>query len=115
MTAMRPRDAASPGPAAVWLAAGLAAIGFIWCGMLPRLLRYGPVARHIDLMEQLDVNPAAMYYTELDRLPLRPEWVAQRLTLWPALSAWTGLTSIQQHFDAAQPTRSAADALCPHK
>ena len=85
MTAMRPRTTTSAGPAVAWLVAGLAAIGFVWCGLLPRLLRYGPVERHVDLMEQLDVNPAAMYYTELDRLPLRPEWITRRLTLWPTL------------------------------
>ena len=83
MTAMSPRTTTGAGPAVAWLVAGLAATGFVWCGLLPRLLRYGPVERHVDLMEQLDVNPAAMYYTELDRLPLRSEWISQRLTLWP--------------------------------
>ena len=45
-------------------------IGFaaVWCGMLPMLRR---------------VNPAAMYYTELDRLPVRPAWLEQRIVLWP--------------------------------
>jgi hypothetical protein len=47
------------------------------------LLRCEPVAQHVDFMEQLEVNPAAMYYTELDRLPLRPAWIGHRLTLWP--------------------------------
>lgn len=84
MTAMSPRMPNGSGPAAAWLALGLAFIGCVWCGLLPRLLRCGPVTRHVDLMEQLDVNPAAMYYTELDRLPLRPEWIGHRLTLWPA-------------------------------
>jgi hypothetical protein len=83
MTAMHPRNTTSAGPATAWLVAGLAAIGFVWCGLLPRLLRCGPVERHVDLMERRDVNPAAMYYTELDRLPLRPAWIGQRLSLWP--------------------------------
>ena len=83
MTATSPRTATVTGPAAAWLAAGIAAIGCVWCGLLPRLLRCSAVARHVELMEQLDVNPAAMYYTELDRLPLRPEWIGDRLTLWP--------------------------------
>ena len=83
MTAMSPRTTTDAGPAAAWLVVGMATIGCVWCGLLPRLLRYGPVAQHVDLMEQLDVNPAAMYYTELDRLPLRPDWITRRLTLWP--------------------------------
>ena len=83
MTAMSPRTTTDAGPAAAWLVVGMATIGCVWCGLLPRLLRYGPVAQHVDLMEQLDVNPAAMYYPELDRLPLRPEWITRRLTLWP--------------------------------
>ena len=69
-----------------WLVAGMTAIAFIWCVLFPRLLRCGPVASHVGLMEQRQVNPAAMYYTELDRLPLRPAWVADRVTLWPAPS-----------------------------
>ena len=83
MTAMSPRTTTDAGPAAAWLVVGIATIGCVWCGLLPRLLRCGPVAQHVDLMEQLDVNPAAMYYTELDRLPLRPDWITRRLTLWP--------------------------------
>jgi hypothetical protein len=34
-------------------------------------------------MEEGDVNPAAMVYTELERLPLRPSWVEDQLVLWP--------------------------------
>ncbi len=34
-------------------------------------------------MEVREVNPAAMFYTELERLPVRPRWVEQRLILWP--------------------------------
>ena len=83
MTAMSPRTTTDAGSAAAWLVVGMATIGCVWCGLLPRLLRYGPAERHVDLMEQLDVNPAAMYYTELDRLPLRPDWITRRLTLWP--------------------------------
>jgi aspartate-semialdehyde dehydrogenase len=30
-----------------------------------------------------EVNPAAMVYTELDRLPVRPKWVEDRVILWP--------------------------------
>jgi len=34
-------------------------------------------------MEAREVNPTAMVYTELDRLPVRPRWVEGRLILWP--------------------------------
>lgn len=62
---------------------GITALVAIWGGLLPALLRCRAVARHVARMEERGVNPAAMYYTELDRLPLRPEWVDRRLTLWP--------------------------------
>lgn len=65
------------------LAIGIAAVVAIWGGLLPALLRSGPVARHVARMEERGVNPAAMYYTELDRLPLRPGWIDRQLTLWP--------------------------------
>jgi hypothetical protein len=69
--------------AAVRLAFGVAVTAVVWCGLLPRLLTFGPVARHVRLMESRGVDPAAMYYTELERLPLRPAWVEDRLVLWP--------------------------------
>jgi hypothetical protein len=34
-------------------------------------------------MESHDVNPAAMVYTELEHLPLRPAWIERYLVLWP--------------------------------
>jgi len=55
----------------------------VWCGLLPRLLEWPPVARHVALMEERRVDPSAMYYTELERLPLRPAWVDDVLVLWP--------------------------------
>lgn len=55
----------------------------IWCGLLPRLLDFGPVRRHVGLMEERGVDPSAMYYTELDRLPLRPAWIEHVIVLWP--------------------------------
>jgi hypothetical protein len=33
-------------------------------------------------MEEGGVNPAAMVYSELDRLPRRPRWAAEELALW---------------------------------
>ncbi len=70
---------------APWWRLGAAAIAgtAIWCGLLPRLLRTAAVAGHVARMEERNVNPAAMYYTELDRLPLRREWMERRLVLWP--------------------------------
>ena len=56
----------------------------IWLGALPRLLRWEPIAAHVATMESRGVNPAAMYYTELERLPLRPAWVDDVLVLWPS-------------------------------
>jgi hypothetical protein len=70
---------------APWWRLGAVAIAgtVIWCGLLPQVLRCAGVARHIARMEERNVNPAAMYYTELDRLPLRREWMERRLVLWP--------------------------------
>ena len=65
------------------LVLGSAAVAAIWGGLLPALLRCPAIARHVARMEERGVNPAAMYYTELDRLPLRPAWVDRHLTLWP--------------------------------
>ena len=69
--------------AAVRLALGVVVTTAVWCGLLPRLLEWPPIARHVALMEERRVDPAAMYYTELDRLPLRPAWVEKSLILWP--------------------------------
>jgi hypothetical protein len=65
------------------LAVGVAAVAAIWGGLLPALLRSPAVARHVTRMEERGVNPAAMYYTELERLPARPAWLTRHLTLWP--------------------------------
>jgi hypothetical protein len=69
--------------AAVRLVSGAAVTAAIWCGLLPQLLRLEPIARHVALMEERQVDPSAMYYTELDRLPLRPAWIERVLVLWP--------------------------------
>ena len=67
----------------VRLVAGGVLVSAIWCGLFPRLLEWPAVARHVSLMEERRVDPSAMYYTELDRLPLRPAWVDDVLVLWP--------------------------------
>jgi len=65
------------------LALSAAVTAVVWCGLLPRLLAWPPVASHVTLMEERRVDPAAMYYTELERLPLRPAWIEQEIVLWP--------------------------------
>lgn len=65
------------------LAAAFILVTLLWGGVFPRLMRWGPLARHIELMDRREVNVAAMYYTELERLPLRPLWFEQRVLLWP--------------------------------
>ena len=74
----------SPRPAAARLLAGSVLVALVWCGLLPRLLTLGPVHRHVALMEERGVDPSAMYYTELERLPLRPAWVDDVLILGPS-------------------------------
>lgn len=69
--------------ASLRFAAVLAVVGIVWCGLLPAVQRFAVVERHIAAMEARDVNPSAMVYTELHRLPLRPRWLEDRLILWP--------------------------------
>jgi hypothetical protein len=69
--------------ALVRLVAGVMLVAAVWCGLFPRLLEWPPVARHVALMEERRVDPSAMYYTELERLPLRPAWVDDVIVLWP--------------------------------
>ncbi|MFM7136691.1 MAG: hypothetical protein ACKO1M_06430 [Planctomycetota bacterium] len=73
----------SPSRPLVRLATGGVVVALVWCGLFPRLLEWPPVARHVALMEERRVDPSAMYYTELERLPLRPAWVDDVLILWP--------------------------------
>jgi 4-amino-4-deoxy-L-arabinose transferase-like glycosyltransferase len=68
---------------AMRLVMAIVGVAVVWLVVLPWLLACGPVARHVTRMEDRGVNPAAMYYTELERLPLRPEWLERRITLWP--------------------------------
>lgn len=78
--------------AAVRVAAGAAVTVAVWCGLLPQVLALRPVARHVGLMEDRGVDPAAMYYTELERLPLCPAWVEDHVVLWPWQREITGAT-----------------------
>jgi len=65
------------------LAVAIVGLAIVWLVVLPWMLGCGPVARHVARMEERGVNPAAMYYTELERLPLRPNWIERRIVLWP--------------------------------
>jgi hypothetical protein len=69
--------------AAIRLVAGGLVVAAVWCGLLPRLLEFGPVARHVRLMEARGVVPPAGVDTEHQRQPLRPAWIDDVLTLWP--------------------------------
>ena len=85
-------DGAAPGSCAVrstpstgglrllLVASGLAVV---WLVVLPWVAGRPVVARHLRAMEEGEVNAAAMVYTDLERLPLRPEWVERHLVLWP--------------------------------
>ena len=64
------------------LACATVAIAVVWLVVLPWVAGRPAVARHLRAMDEGEVNPAAMVYTELDRLPLRPEWVERHLVLW---------------------------------
>ena len=55
----------------------------IWLVVLPAIGRSPAIEGHVRLMESRDVNPAAMVYTELEHLPLRPAWIDRHLVLWP--------------------------------
>jgi len=66
-----------------WFSAGVMATATIWCGILPRLLEIEPIQAHVALMEERGVDPSAMFYTELERLPLRPAWIDDVIILWP--------------------------------
>jgi hypothetical protein len=69
--------------AVIRLSAGAVITALVWCGLLPQILRLAPVQAHVSLMEARGVDPSAMYYTELERLPLRPAWVDDMIVLWP--------------------------------
>ncbi len=78
-----PTRAASPRAGLPGLVAAAAALTLVWLVLLPWVAGRPAVARHLRAMEEGEVNPAAMVYTDLERLPLRPEWVERHLVLWP--------------------------------
>jgi hypothetical protein len=70
------------GPLRLIACTGIVAVA--WLVVLPWFGRQSPIERHIRVMEEGGVNPAAMVYTELERLPLRPGWIEDHLVLWPS-------------------------------
>ena len=64
------------------LAVATAILLVVWLVILPWVGRRPAIDRHVRAMEEGGVNPAAMFYTELERLPLRPPWIEQQLVLW---------------------------------
>jgi|694.fasta_scaffold03597_14 hypothetical protein len=77
--------------------AGAALIVAVWGWLLPAALRCGPLARHVARLEAGSVNPAAMFYTELERIPVRPQWLDDRIVRWPQTA--------RQPRDTAAPER----------
>ena len=69
------------GPLRLAACAGIVAVA--WLVVLPWVGRQPPFERHVRVMEEAEVNPAAMVYTELERLPLRPAWIERHVVLWP--------------------------------
>lgn len=69
------------GPLRLAVCTGIVAV--TWLIVLPRAGRLPSIARHVHAMEDGQVNPSAMVYTELERLPLRPDWAQGQLVLWP--------------------------------
>jgi len=65
------------------LACAAVIVAAIWIVILPRMQAIPSVSEHMQRMTDRDVNAGAMYYTELEHLPLRPDWVAERIALWP--------------------------------
>jgi len=71
------------------LAACVGIVALAWLVVLPWVGHLPTIERHIRMMEDGDVNPAAMVYTELERLPLRPDWAERQLVLWPSFRFFT--------------------------
>jgi hypothetical protein len=69
----------------VRLAACVGIVAVTWLVVLPWVGRHPSIERHVRAMEAAEVNPSAMVYTELERLPLRPGWTENQLVLWPSI------------------------------
>lgn len=48
----------------------LATVAVVWLGVLPRLCDQPDIAQHIRTQQQLNIDPSALFYTELDVMPL---------------------------------------------
>jgi hypothetical protein len=58
-------------------------VAFVWLVVFPNLRWVDAIAKHMDHMEKREVNAGAMYYTELEHLPLRAKWIEDEIQLWP--------------------------------
>jgi hypothetical protein len=58
-------------------------VAVVWLIVLPQLSSLDAVSEHVHLMEERNVHAGAMYYTDLDKLPLRPKWIENEIQLWP--------------------------------
>jgi len=78
------------GAPAGWLrlACGTAAILILWLAILPRIADQPPVRRHIEFLEQRQIDPSAMYYTELEPMAEVRARIARIRDQHPA-SFWT--------------------------
>lgn len=58
------------------LALCIAVVACVWCQLLPRLSRQESIRKRLDWLANERIDPSAMYYTELERMPeLMPEGV----------------------------------------
>lgn len=48
------------------LALGSAAILVLWLAVLPWLANQPPIRRHVEFLERRQIDPSAMFYTELE-------------------------------------------------
>lgn len=50
-------------------AMGVGVIAMVWLVLLPQLARIGPIKKHIQMMQDRDINVGAMFYSELNWQP----------------------------------------------
>ena len=42
------------------------AIGFVWCGILPRVANQPQMQQRLEFLDEQGIDASAMFYTELD-------------------------------------------------
>ncbi|GIX05543.1 MAG: hypothetical protein KatS3mg114_1412 [Planctomycetaceae bacterium] len=78
------RPADSPVPTIGWcgLAGGLLIMAYTWGNLLPTLAQHPSLAAALRRWDTLQVNPAAVYYTELESLQPIVHQIDRGETLW---------------------------------